>query len=405
MKIVNGNFLNNVKGYTAAGVCAGFKKSGKKDLALIFSECSAVSAATFTTNKAKAACVLINMENIKNETTRAIITNSGQANACTGYQGYEDAVNITKLVSNELNIQPQEVLQASTGVIGIPIPMDKMEIGIKNICSSLSIEGGEDASNSILTTDTVKKVVSVNVEIDGKKVGISGMAKGSGMINPNMATMLSYIITDANISKDMLNSILKESIENSYNMISVDGDTSTNDMVLSMANGMAENNLIEKKDEKYFILKEAIDYVNTELSKKIARDGEGATKLFETIVVGANTILDAKKCAKAVVSSNLVKCAIFGSDANWGRVICALGYSGADFDPYKVDLYFKSAKGEVQVAREGMLIDYSETLAKEILDEEYITIFVDLNSGESEATSWGCDLTYKYVEINGEYRT
>jgi glutamate N-acetyltransferase/amino-acid N-acetyltransferase len=188
-------------------------------------------------------------------------------------------------------------------------------------------------------------------------------------------------------------------------MISVDGDTSTNDMVLSMANGMSENNLIEEKNENYFIFKDAFDYVNAELAKKIARDGEGATKLFETKIVGANTELDAKKCAKAVVSSNLVKCAIFGSDANWGRVICALGYSGADFDPYKVDLYFKSAKGEVQVAREGMLIDYSETLAKEILDEEYITIFADLNSGESEATSWGCDLTYKYVEINGEYRT
>ncbi|GAA0177986.1 bifunctional glutamate N-acetyltransferase/amino-acid acetyltransferase ArgJ [Clostridium sediminicola] len=405
MKIIQGNFSDNVKGFKTAGIAVGFKKSGKKDLAMIYSESNAVSAATFTKNKAKAAPVLINMEYIKNDITKAVVINSGQANACTGEKGYEDALQIAKLTAKELNLKPEEVLQASTGVIGIPIPMDKMENGIKDITKMLSYTGGEAASTAIMTTDIVKKVVSVNIELNGKKVGISGMAKGSGMIHPNMATMLSFVVTDANISKDMLNKILKDSIEDSYNMISVDGDTSTNDMVIALANGMAENLVIDNENKEFLIIKEAFDYVNKELAKKIARDGEGATKLFQTKVIGANNESDAKKCAKSVVSSNLVKCAMFGSDANWGRVICALGYSDADFDPYKVDLHFESSAGKVQVAEKGMMIAYDEEKAKAVLDEDTITVLVNLNSGESEAIAWGCDLTYKYVEINGEYRT
>lgn len=405
MKIIQGNFSDNVKGFKTAGIAAGFKKSGKKDLAMIFSESNAVSAATFTKNKAKAAPVLINMEYIKNDITKAVIVNSGQANACTGEKGYEDALQIAKLTAKELNVKQEEVLQASTGVIGIPIPMDKMSKGIKEISSMISNDGGEAASTAIMTTDKVIKVVSVDIKLGGKKVGISGMAKGSGMIHPNMATMLSFIVTDANITKEMLNKILKGSIEDSYNMISVDGDSSTNDMVIAMANGMAENAVINNENKEFLIIKEAFDYVNKELAKKIARDGEGATKLFQTRVIGADNVSDAKKCAKAVVSSNLVKCAMFGSDANWGRVICALGYSEADFDPYKVDLHFESSAGKVQVAEKGMMIDFDEALAKAVLDEDTITVLVNLNGGESEAIAWGCDLTYKYVEINGEYRT
>lgn len=405
MEIMKGNFTDNVKGFKTAGIAVGFKKSGKKDLAMIFSESNAVSAATFTKNKAKAAPVLINMEYIKNDITKVVIINSGQANACTGEKGYEDALQIARLTAMELGIKEEEVLQASTGIIGVPIPMNKMEKGIKEITSMLSNTGGDAASSAIMTTDKVKKVVSVEIVLGGKKVGISGMAKGSGMIHPNMATMLSFVVTDANITKGMLNKILKDSIEDSYNMISVDGDTSTNDMVIALANGMAENPVIDNENKEYFIIKEAIDYVNKELAKKMARDGEGATKLFQTKVVGANSAEDAKKCAKSVVSSNLVKCAIFGSDANWGRVICALGYSEADFDPYKVDLHFVSDSGKVQVAEKGMMIDFDEHEAKAILDEDTITVLVNLNGGESEAIAWGCDLTYKYVEINGEYRT
>lgn len=405
MKVLNTRFIEEVKGFKAAGITAGLKKSGKKDLAVIYSEEKAVSAGVFTTNKVKAACVTLNMENIKNDNTQAIIINSGHANACTGEEGFKDAVTITKMLAEELGLNEKEVLQASTGVIGVPIPMDIMKKGIKEICPLVSKEGGADAAVAIMTTDTKTKEVAVEIILGRKKVTISGAAKGSGMIKPNMATMLSFVVTDANISKEMLTKAVKDSANKSYNMISVDGDTSTNDMLLSLGNGAAGNKLIDGENEDYKIFKEAFDYVNTELAKKMARDGEGATKLLEVEVVNAKDLDNAKKCAMAVVSSNLVKAAMFGSDPNWGRVICAIGYSGGEFEPNKVDLTFKSSIGEIEVFKKGKNLPFDENKASEILKDESIILYINLNDGDYSAKAWGCDLTYKYVEINGEYRT
>lgn len=405
MKILEDKCISDVQGFKAAGIVAGLKQSGKKDLAIIYSEKKAVAAATFTTNKVKAAPVLLNMEYIKNENTQAIIINSGQANACTGEKGFEDAKTIAEITAEKLGLNPKEVLQASTGVIGVPIPMDIMKEGIKKICSLKSDHGGKDAAQAIMTTDTKSKEITIEIVLDGKKVLISGMAKGSGMIKPNMATMLSFVVTDANISKAMLNKAVKESVKDSYNMISVDGDTSTNDMMTCLANGAAENKLIDSENEDFTVFKEALDFVNKELAKKMARDGEGATKLIEVEVVNAQDIESAKLCAMSVVSSNLVKAALFGSDPNWGRIVCAIGYSGGDFDPNKVDVHFRSTAGEIKVFEKGMNVQFNEELASEILNQEKIGIYINLNQGEYSAKSWGCDLTYKYVEINGEYRT
>lgn len=405
MKILENKSISDVQGFKAAGIVAGLKQSGKKDLALIYSEKKAVAAATFTTNKVKAAPVLLNMEYIKNENTQAIIINSGQANACTGKNGFEDSKTIAEITAAELGLDPKEVLQASTGVIGVSIPMDIMKEGIKKICSLKSEEGGKDAAQAIMTTDTKSKEITVEIVLDGKKVLISGMAKGSGMIKPNMATMLSFVVTDANISKAMLNKAVKESVADSYNMISVDGDTSTNDTMICLANGAAENKLIDSENEEFKVFKEALDFVNKELAKKMARDGEGATKLVEVEVINAQDIESAKLCAMSVVSSNLVKAALFGSDPNWGRIVCAVGYSGGEFDPDKVDVHFRSSAGEIKVFEKGMNVHFDEKLASEILDQEKIVIHINLNQGEYSAKAWGCDLTYKYVEINGEYRT
>lgn len=405
MKILENKSISDVQGFKAAGIVAGLKQSGKKDLALIYSEKKAVAAATFTTNKVKAAPVLLNMEYIKNENTQAIIINSGQANACTGKNGFEDSKTIAEITAAELGLDPKEVLQASTGVIGVSIPMDIMKEGIKKICSLKSEEGGKDAAQAIMTTDTKSKEITVEIVLDGKKVLISGMAKGSGMIKPNMATMLSFVVTDANISKAMLNKAVKESVADSYNMISVDGDTSTNDTMICLANGAAENELIDSENEEFKVFKEALDFVNKELAKKMARDGEGATKLVEVEVINAQDIESAKLCAMSVVSSNLVKAALFGSDPNWGRIVCAVGYSGGEFDPDKVDVHFRSSAGEIKVFEKGMNVHFNEELASEILDQEKIVIHINLNQGEYSAKAWGCDLTYKYVEINGEYRT
>lgn len=405
MKILENKSISDVQGFKAAGIVAGLKQSGKKDLALIYSEKKAVAAATFTTNKVKAAPVLLNMEYIKNENTQAIIINSGQANACTGKNGFEDSKTIAEITAAELGLDPKEVLQASTGVIGVSIPMDIMKEGIKKICSLKSEEGGKDAAQAIMTTDTKSKEITVEIVLDGKKVLISGMAKGSGMIKPNMATMLSFVVTDANISKAMLNKAVKESVADSYNMISVDGDTSTNDTMICLANGAAENKLIDSENEEFKVFKEALDFVNKELAKKMARDGEGATKLVEVEVINAQDIESAKLCAMSVVSSNLVKAALFGSDPNWGRIVCAVGYSGGEFDPDKVDVHFRSSAGEIKVFEKGMNVHFDEKLASEILDQEKIMIHINLNQGEYSAKAWGCDLTYKYVEINGEYRT
>ncbi|MCY6484964.1 bifunctional glutamate N-acetyltransferase/amino-acid acetyltransferase ArgJ [Clostridium aestuarii] len=405
MKILKDKSISDVQGFKTAGIAAGFKKSGKKDLALIYSEKKAVSAGTFTTNKVKAAPVILNMEYIKNENTQAIIVNSGQANACTGEAGFEDAKVISKITADELGLNEKEVLQASTGVIGVSIPMDIMKNGIKNVCALKSNEGGKNTVEAIMTTDTKTKEITVEILLGGKKVLISGIAKGSGMIKPNMATMLSFVVTDANISKAMLNKVVKASVKDSYNMISVDGDTSTNDMMICIANGAAQNELIDSENEEFIIFKEALDFVNKELAKKMARDGEGATKLIEVEVVNAKDLESAKMCAMSVVSSNLVKAALFGSDPNWGRIVCAVGYSGADFDPNKVDVQFKSLVGEIKVFENGMNIYFNEEKASKILEQEKIVIYVNLNEGEYAAKAWGCDLTYKYVKINGEYRT
>jgi glutamate N-acetyltransferase / amino-acid N-acetyltransferase len=405
MKILDNKTITDVPNIKAAGIPCGIRKSGKKDLCLIYSEVRAVAAAVFTTNKIKGAPLLVCMENIKSDNTQAIIVNSGNANACTGEEGINNAKIMAQRVADTLGLNFEEVMVQSTGVIGEQLPMDNILTGINIAADKLSYSGGVDAAQAILTTDTCTKTIAVEVEIDGKPVIISGMAKGSGMIHPNMATMLSYVITNANISKNMLDSVLKESVNNTYNMISVDGDTSTNDMVIALANASAENKIIDTKNQDYEKFKEAFNFVNTELAKMIAKDGEGATKLLEVKVNNAKTLEDAKKAAMAIISSNLTKCAIFGSDANWGRIMCALGYANVNFDAERVDIFFESEAGIIQVVKTGWGLKFDEDDAKKILLKDYIKVIVDLNNGNENAVAWGCDLTYDYVRINGSYRT
>lgn len=330
--------ISGIKGFKSSGIWSGVKKSGKKDLALIFSEVPAVSAGVFTTNKTKAAPVLIDLENIKNPVTRAIVINSGNANACTGKKGMENARKMVSTTASMLGVDQQEVLVSSTGVIGIQLPIKKVEKGIVNAVENLSPEGGDGAAGAIMTTDLSEKKTALKIELGGKEVKVGAIAKGSGMIHPNMATMLCYILTDAKVEKEMLQAIIEEVVEDSFNMISVDGDTSTNDSVITLANGMAGNRKIREKDQDYYKLLEAYKGVVTLMAKEIVKDGEGATKFLEVKVVNAPTVEDARAGAKAIVSSNLVKTAFFGEDANWGRIMCALGYSGARFDPEKVTL-------------------------------------------------------------------
>lgn len=405
MKVLNNAIITDVPGFLAAGIHCGIKKSGKKDLCIIYSEYPSVAAATFTTNKVKAAPILVNMEHIKSEYIRAVVVNSGVANACTGEKGIEDAYEMAQITSKKLNVKKNEVIVASTGVIGTYLPMDIIKNGIEKASSCISKDGGLDAAEAIMTTDTFIKKCTVEIEIDDKKVLISGIAKGSGMIHPNMATMLSFVVTNANISKSMLSKALKESVNDSYNMISVDGDTSTNDMVLVLANGQAGNEIIDSEDKNYIEFKKALHYVNCELSKQIAKDGEGATKLIEVCVNNAKTIEDAKILAKSVIKSSLVKAAFFGSDANWGRIICSLGYSGADFEPENVSISFKGQKDEICIVENGMGTAFDEGEAKKILDENYIRVIINLKDGEYNAKAWGCDLSYDYVKINGSYRS
>ncbi|MCG8538464.1 MAG: bifunctional glutamate N-acetyltransferase/amino-acid acetyltransferase ArgJ [Clostridia bacterium] len=395
-----------VPGFKAAGVYCGIKKnSNKKDLSLIYSEGKALSAGVFTTNKVKAAPVLINMEHIKNHNTQAVVINSGNANACTGEKGFEDGKNMILATAKELNLSPTEVLVASTGIIGVQMPMGKIISGIEDAALSLSHNGFEDAAKGILTTDSSTKTVSIEFDLDDKPIVISGMAKGSGMIHPNMATMLGFILTNASISKELLETALRDSVNNSFNMISVDGDTSTNDMVIILANGKAKNRVIDNMDENYMKFKKALDIVSTELAKMIAQDGEGATKLIEVDLSGAKTKEDARVCAKSIIASSLVKSAFFGSDANWGRIMCSMGYSGGDFSPENVEIFFQSKKGVIQIVKGGMGLHFNEDLAKDILLEDYIKIMVNLKDGEYSAKAWGCDLSYDYVKINGAYRT
>lgn len=404
IKVLENKNLTDVPYFKASGIHCGLKKV-KKDLCVIYSEKKAVAAAAFTKNKVKAAPILLNMKSIENENTQAIVVNSGNANACTGDDGYANAVSMAKITSKTLGLSPEEVIVASTGVIGVPMPMDTIISGIGMACETLSYNGGEDAAKAIMTTDTTEKIVTVEFNVGAKKARISAMAKGSGMIHPNMGTMLSFLATDVNISKTMLNKALKESVEDSYNMVSVDGDTSTNDMVVILANGACENTPINSEDTNYKQFKDALHFVNVEIAKMIAGDGEGATKLIETKVNNARSLKDAKICAKAVITSSLVKAAFFGADANWGRIICALGYSGAELDVNQIDIFFTNSIGSIQICQKGGNIVFDEDIAKKILEEEKITITIDLNDGEYSATAWGCDLTYDYVKINGSYRS
>lgn len=406
MKVINNGTITDVKGFKATGMTAGLKKSGRKDLALIYSEEKAVAAAVFTQNLVKAAPILLNMKNIKSENIQAIIINSGNANACTGEEGYQNAVRMTEIVSKELNLLPNEVLIESTGIIGVQLDMDKIEKGLKKITVKLDTDGGYDAGEAIMTTDTFPKNIAVKIKIDGKEVIIGGVAKGSGMIHPDMATMLSFLTTDVSIDKELLQKAFSTSSDKTYNMISVDGDTSTNDMAGILANGAAGNKKItDENSEDYKIFKEALDYVNEELAKLIAKDGEGATKLIEVTTKNAKTMKDARKVAKSVITSSLFKAAVFGSDPNWGRILCAVGYSGAELSVNNVDIFIKGHKDMVQVAKNGMGIKFKEDVAEKILGEEKVGVIIDLHDGDFDAVAWGCDLTYDYVRINADYRT
>lgn len=395
------------KGFKAAGLYAGIKKQ-KKDMAMIYSEVPCKAAGTFTTNLVKAAPVKWDMEVVYNSpAAQAVVINSGVANACTGAVGMEYCREMAEVTGAELGIPMDSVLVASTGVIGKQLPMDIIKAGIRNLVPILgdTLDDGTIAAEAIMTTDTKKKEIAVEIELSGKTVTIGGMCKGSGMIHPNMCTMLSFITTDAAISKEMLQAALSEDIIDTYNMVSVDGDTSTNDTVLLMANGMAGNPEITEKNEDFKKFLDALNFVDTYLAKKIAEDGEGATALFEVKVINALDKEQASVLAKAIVTSSLTKAAIFGHDANWGRILCAMGYSGAQFDPEKVDLFFQSAAGKIQLIENGMAIDYSEEIATQILSEPEVTTIADVKMGSAEATAWGCDLTFDYVKINADYRS
>lgn len=408
IKIIEGG-VTAAKGFKAAAVQAGIKNNTKKDMAMIYSEKPCVTAGTFTLNKVFAAPVKWDKNIVNNSAfSQAVVINSGIANACTGNDGDSACKKEAETVSKLLSIPEDSVLLGSTGVIGMQLPMDKILHGIKLLVPSLSdtLEAGTDAAKAIMTTDTRDKQVAVSVEIGGKTVTVGGMCKGAGMIHPNMATMLCFITSDAVIEQSALKKMTREIVEDSFNMISVDGDTSTNDTVLVMANGMAKNQAITIESQAdYELYYQALCYVLTELSKMIAGDGEGCTCLFEVQVINAKTKEQAKVLAKSVVTSNLTKCAIFGHDANWGRMLCAMGYSGADFDPEKVGIYFESEAGKIKIVENGLAANYSEEKATEILSKNPITAIVDIQSGNEKATAWGCDLTFDYIKINADYRS
>lgn len=407
MKKIEGG-VTAAKGYKAASTAAGIKYKDRADMALIYSEVPCVAAGTFTTNVVKAAPVKWDQDIVKNAPfAQAVVVNAGIANACTGAEGFGYCRDTASAASEALNVPENAVLVASTGVIGKQLPMDKLAAGIKVMAPLLdgSLESGTSAAQAIMTTDTVKKEVAVQVEIGGQTVTVGGMCKGSGMIHPNMCTMLAFVTTDAAISKEMLQQALSEDIKDTYNMISVDGDTSTNDTVLLLANGMAGNPEIKEAGADYDTFKQALNYVNETLAKKMAGDGEGCTALFEVKVIGAESKEQAVTLSKSIITSNLTKAAIFGHDANWGRILCAMGYSGAQFDPEQVDLYFESAAGKMQIIENGVALDYSEEEATKILSEPEVTAIADVKMGDACATAWGCDLTFDYVKINADYRS
>lgn len=396
------------KGFKANGLDAGIKNNGKKDMALIYSEVPCKAAGTFTTNKVKAAPVKWDYKVVHESAfVQAVAVNGGIANACTGEKGYACCLEIAKKVSGGLGIPEDSVLVASTGVIGKQLPMDRIGAGIDGLCKGLEADEAHAllAAEAIMTTDTKSKQVAVKIDIDGAEVTIGGMCKGSGMIHPNMCTMLCFITTDCAISKELLQKALSAGIEDTFNMISVDGDTSTNDTVLLLANGLAGNKEITEEDENYRKFFDALYYINEELSKMIAGDGEGCTCLFEVRVINALSKNDAKILAKSVVTSSLTKAAVYGHDANWGRILCAMGYSGAEFEPEKVDIYFESNAGRLKIVENGMAADYSEETATAILSEEHVTAVCDCKQGEFSAAAYGCDLTHEYVSINADYRS
>ena len=403
MKMINGGVCA-AEGFTANGVHCGIRKSKtKRDLALIFSEVQANAASVYTTNLVKGAPLVVTKNHIADGKAQAIICNSGNANTCNA-NGIEIAEGMCDLVAEAMDIKAEDVVVASTGVIGQPLSLDPIISGMEELTEGLG-EHSDLAAEGIMTTDTKIKEIAVSFEIGGKTCKIGGIAKGSGMIHPNMATMLVFITTDTAISSKMLQKALSSDIQNTFNMVSVDGDTSTNDMVTILANGMAGNDEITEEGEAFDVFMMALNTVTVYLCRCIAGDGEGATKLLECKVTGAVNEATAKTVAKSVICSSLLKAAMFGADANWGRVLCAIGYSGANVDVNKVDVAFSSAKGEIVVCKDGAGVEFSEEKAKEILLESEIDILVGLNSGEAKATAWGCDLTYDYVKINGDYRT
>jgi glutamate N-acetyltransferase/amino-acid N-acetyltransferase len=396
------------KGFQAASTAAGIKYKDRKDMAMIYSRQPCKAAGTFTTNVVQAAPVKWDQKIVRESAyAQAVVINAGIANACTGAEGMGYCRDTAQVAAECLGIPVEAVLVASTGVIGKQLPMEKLAAGVRAMVPRLeeSRESGLEASKAIMTTDTENKEIAVQFQAGGRTVTVGGMCKGSGMIHPNMCTMLAFVTTDAAISRELLQEALREDIKDTYNMISVDGDTSTNDTVLLLANGMAGNPEITEKNEDYQAFCQALNRVNQTLAKKMAGDGEGCTALFEVKVIGAQSKDQAVTLSKSVITSSLTKAAIFGHDANWGRILCAMGYSGARFDPEKVDLYFESAAGKIQIIRDGVALDYSEEQATRILSEPEVTAIADVKMGSASATAWGCDLTYDYVKINADYRS
>lgn len=394
------------KGFTASGVHVGIRKNkDKKDLALVLSEKPCSAAAVYTTNQVKGQPLIVTSEHLADGKAQAIIVNSGNANTCTGEQGVAAARRMAALVAEKLPVKASDVVVASTGVIGQQLDVSVIEAGMDQLVAGLSKTGNIDAREAIMTTDTVKKEVTIQIEVGDTPVIIGAMAKGSGMIHPNMATMLGFITTDCAISSAMLQKALSAVVGKTFNRVSVDGDTSTNDMVVILANGMAGNAMIDAEGPEYRDFLEGLAWLSTQLARMIARDGEGATKLIECTVEGAADEEKAEQLAKGVICSSLVKTAMFGADANWGRILCALGYTRKDFDPNKVDVAFESASGYIEVCKAGVPLPFNEEKAKKILSYQEVTIYVSLNEGDAQATCWGCDLTYEYVRINGDYRT
>jgi glutamate N-acetyltransferase/amino-acid N-acetyltransferase len=402
LTVINGG-INAPMGFKAAGVNACIRKKNKCDLSLIFSQYPASAAGVFTLNKVKAAPLLLTMSNLESGMAQAVVVNSGNANSCNGQQGMTDARRMAELTGELLGIDPDLVVVSSTGVIGQPLPMDKIEQGIQMASSALSEnkDEGTAAAEGIMTTDTILKETAVRINVGGKPVTIGAMAKGSGMIHPNMATMLCFITTDASVPAACLKDMLRKAVDKSFNMVTVDGDTSTNDMVVILANGAAGSETLDSGHPDLPVFQSALNHICIKLAKMIAGDGEGATKTIEVQVKGACSQADARKAASAIAGSNLVKTAVFGEDANWGRIITALGYSGAKFNPDVVDIFL----GHVQVAQDGVGLAFDEIAAQEILQGTETVITVDLKNGEASATAWGCDLTYDYIRINASYRT